>query len=616
MKYLKFSKKIYIPVISLCTLFALEFYAVNELPEQYFSSVRGILAVLSKLFETKNGTETVLLLFFCVLFYYWFDSHFQIKHRDAGFIAALIAAVEIIGKNFQFMGRMFSASVSLWFSIAQLIVCFAGLYFLWIRLYELIRIFFVKVTEKNETLVPVFLKWFFNKNTFLHIALGLLFCWMPYYIAFYPGILQIDTKVALESYYGVTPWTTRYPPLGVLIMGRIMDIGKMCGNEKIGCTIYVILQILFMVVSFSVLFILLKKWNAPYWVRTITFLFTALFPFFPAYAVMEIKDTFYYIAWLWLLYTVILLLDYEKTYPKHLSKRIILSLIFSAVFVCLLRNEGKYIILLECIFFMFRIKRIGYRSAIFSCCLLGAMVFSLAVENLICRRFEISDYGLQDILSVPAQQTGRYMRDYYREIDNREWRLLAVVFSDERSLGDRYVPEISDPVKSSLLIEDSEDLKNYMEIWFQQFLKHPLCYLEAFIHQMYGYVYIDKPEFYGNVFSISKWNHISYGDMTYVPRTSIVKLLEDCYVLCCSLPVLKIINRPAFYAWFLFFIFSFIKKENRKIFLPVFGLPLGNFFVCCVSPVNAAMRYGLPVILSTVVIFPYVLSKQNKGLVL
>ena len=98
------------------------------------------------------------------------------------------------------------------------------------------------------------------------------------------------------------------------------------------------------------------------------------------------------------------------------------------------------------------------------------------------------------MLSVPFQQTARYVRDYADEVTEEERDAIDRVL-DSDTIGEVDDPNISDPVKKTFNEDaDSEDLKAYFKVWFQMFLKHPVCYIEATLNNYYGYFYMGNDD--------------------------------------------------------------------------------------------------------------------------
>ena len=60
---------------------------------------------------------------------------------------------------------------------------------------------------------------------------------------------------------------------------------------------------------------------------------------------------------------------------------------------------------------------------------------------------------------------------------------------DYEHLAELYNPELSDDVKWTYNNEaDKNAKKSYIETWFDQFLKHPLTYIEATLNNTYRYL--------------------------------------------------------------------------------------------------------------------------------
>ena len=93
--------------------------------------------------------------------------------------------------------------------------------------------------------------------------------------------------------------------------------------------------------------------------------------------------------------------------------------------------------------------------------------------------------GKQEMLSIPFQQTARYVKYYGNDVSTEEEKVIRKVL-DYDTIGKNYDPDLSDPVKNTYKQKD-EYLKDYFNIWFEMLKKHPTAYIQATLNGTYGY---------------------------------------------------------------------------------------------------------------------------------
>ncbi len=611
----KFLRKIHIPFISFCTLFSLEFFGRNAFEQREIQGIRSVIAALRDTLKNREGFAAALVFLFIYLFYRRYNSTHDRPSKKAYVFASIFAFIDIIGRNFFRNGGLSYYASSAWFPVLMSLICFLGIISLGSRLYELFSEFLISHSAVRSAPGKL-LDWFFSGHPFLCPAVFIFLCWIPYFIGYYPGLLQVDAAAALAQYYGPAQWTTHQPPLGVWIMGKVMDIGKMAGSEKLGCTLYVYPQALILVLTLAYLFIFLERWKTPYWFRILVCLFDSFFPFFPAYALLEIKDTLYYIACLWLFYAVISWMDSnnravdpDKRDPQPGP---VIRLLTAVFFFCLLRNEAVFIALLLPLAGVIFYKKINKQHVLyFSLTVFAGVVLASVFQWGMCRYFDITKGNIREILTIPIQQNARYVHYRGHELSEEEWRDLKILYTDPQLLDAYYDPDFVDTTKWILKADVEDHMDIFRKVWLGQFRKAPVLYIEAAISQMYGYFFIDKPDFHGNLYSSVGTEYIYYGDQTGYTPNQLNKLIDESYDLFRNFPVIKLLTHPAFYTWLILFLLFFMQGIHDPEKLLIFALPLGTIITCCLSPVNAAMRYDMPVVLYSVIIFAYALRTNQ-----
>ena len=129
-------------------------------------------------------------------------------------------------------------------------------------------------------------------------------------------------------------------------------------------------------------------------------------------------------------------------------------------------------------------------------------VAAAAVLSLNCIVFPLLNVepgSIREMLSLPFQQTARYLRDAGWDVTEEEKAAIDRVL-DYDVLAESYDPDLSDNVKSTYHGE-TEDLKDYFSAWFQMLLRHPGIYIQATMNNYYQYFYPGESLFNGYTYS-------------------------------------------------------------------------------------------------------------------
>lgn len=447
----------------------------------------------------------------------------------------------------------------------------------------------------------------FDKRSFLYPFLIICYFWMPYFISFFPGVLQWDAVHALRQYYGIIGWNNHHPIIGVLLMGYVMDIGKYFGSANLGCTIYVALQYFLLSLTLAYNFVFFNKWNTNYCTRWCILLFFSIHPVFPTFVMTEVKDVFYYIVILWLLFFFI------ECFENY-NKKLLFGIAIASLFVCALRKEGIFIcVLLIVASLCFRESIYKYWKRIIVSIVIGC-ISAILISDIAIDYYHIKPAPIREALSIPVQQTARYIKYHRKDITQSEWEVLKLIFGNSvQKLGNYYEPDISDPVKGKMVYSLSEKQMNaYLKVWSAHLFRHPGCYVSAIVNQIYGYFYIPKEARY----KTGDWKSKNFikGDGEYTPKINVTdnpktNSFRNVMIKYISswpeLSFLSYLYHPAIYTWLLIFGLSCLIRFRQYRFLFFYCIPLTVLCVCCLSPVNAFIRYSYPIMLSCLVLLPF-----------
>lgn len=535
-----------------------------------------------------------------------FSSHSKIIGIFAGII-------NVLGRNFVLYNGMQFFYKDVLFAVVFSLLAAIGYGIIYASVFEL-GWWYLKVqrekgleNKNSSSFINTVNHIIFDKHPLLYPFLLICLFWLPYFISFFPGMLQWDAAVALLGHYGVTVKSNHHPVIGTLVMVYIMDIGKYFGNDNYGCVIYVILQYFLLSISLAYSFVFFNRWKINYIFRWLVLLFFMLHPVFPTFVMNVVKDVLYYIAYLWLLYLFI------RCYEEH-NKALVFYIFISSMLLCTLRKEGLVIcIICSIAFLLFQESIYEKWKNILNAIILG-IVFALFISFAALVYYNYERSSIKEAFSIPLQQTARYIRDHSVDITESEWVVLNNIFQNKaNTLGMYYEPELSDSVKDQIdnrLFK--EQITAYIRVWGNHFFRHPDCYLAAAFNHMYGYFYIGKEA----MFKIGdcRTENFVKGDNLYSEKLRIVdnprtinfrKSMTKYIYSWPDFPLIGILYRPAVYTWILLFGLSYLIHLKKFNYLFLYCMPLVVLCICCLSPANAFIRYIYPVIISCFILLAF-----------
>lgn len=504
-------------------------------------------------------------------------------------LALLFALTIYIGTYFQ-SGYLYASSLPL---LACVIM---GSFILFRKIFSLCWYAFSRIScssgQQNR---------FFDIAPEWNCAALMLLCWAPYFLIRYPGGLSWDGLNQLNQYFGEFPLSNHHPVFSTFLMGWIVDLGRMLLSDNLGLFLYNLFQAVVLAYSLGLSFKVMHYLHTPYWLRRSILLVYCLLTIWPAFAQLLIKDTLYTAFVAIFAYQIIFYL--VLGYRDHV-RWWVLKLFACSLLVSLLRNNGFYIVLFTAIGVLLQEKRI---RAWFITSFCAAIVIYIAIIKVVYPALNIIPGETQEMLSLPFQQTARYAQTYDSTMTQDEKDIINKVLNYE-SIVVNYNPILSDAVKSTFKNPSSEDFKKYWVLWGKQFLTHPSCYLMATLNQTYGYYCIVSTTMgLGDPYLIETNKDVNTGFFNFHTVTPYAeegtKLLQAWQSLQMHLPFVGLLFQPAFYFWVLLFLL--VKAWQQKctaIILPVIS-PLTSFLVCIASPVNAYIRYALPMMAVLPLIF-------------
>ncbi len=435
---------------------------------------------------------------------------------------------------------------------------------------------------------------------------AILLCYIPYLYAYYPCSLGSDSTEQLGQFFGTVEKTNHHPYFSTLLMGLFMKTGMAFGSEELGAFLYVIMQTLVLAFAFAYTLGLMVKWELPWQFPVVSAVFYGVTPIWGGYAQLIIKDTLY-TAMVVLFVAAFLDTVFESvrgTLPKHKIPLLVIFGLLSA----LLRNNGIYAVVPGVVggAILFAKKKKG------RCWLVGLAAcvgLYFLWGSIILPALNVRDGSIREALSVPFQQTARYIRDYPDEVTEEERAAISAVL-DYDQIREGYLSTVADPVKNTYKEPENETaaLARYFKHWAIMFFKHPMVYVEATVANSYYYFCANEDRCMGPIYVdfIHQDNRTAFMELTLqedqIERRVALTNYANGFR---ELPILRFLYSQGLYTYVLIALIGFL-AYIKKIKYIVGLLPsMVGVLVCIASPVQGNIRYFLPVIACTCICVAY-----------
>lgn len=529
------------------------------------------------------------------VFYLWFFRHSQyhVKVRFKNCISVLFSFCGVTG--------IIILKEITWKSPGQLIklcIAFVGGYLFYGVIIQILYIFLRNEHQISFWFIPKKIKKVFWKRPGIFSTVGLLCCWSIPIILKYPAGICVDVARQLDQGLGYIPLTAHHPVVHTMLMSWFVRLGRSMGSANLGIFLFCLVEAVVLAAIFGFIISVLIRLSARKWVIVISLLFFAFSPYITGYVGTPIKDI-YFTAMVCIYIAVLYVYSIEPVIFWGEKKYLILF-ILSAIGMALFRNNGIYICFLTGIALLVHevVKR-RKRVLVHATIILLSIIMAFSSSKIVNYIYDPVPGSIREALSLPFQQTARYVTQYGDEVTAEEKEAINKILPYNK-LAELYNPYISDPVKNRYNDEaDKEDLKKYFQVWFQQFVKHPKCYVESVYQQ--------------NIFLLCPMynNYIYYLDTTPFERIDAStqdiktpKILEKIQViyrqtleLSHKLPILNLINNMALYIMLLIVLCAFAITDKKYSHLFYYLPLLVSVLVIIAAPcIRGHVRYAYPII--------------------
>lgn len=436
----------------------------------------------------------------------------------------------------------------------------------------------------------------------------MMICWMPVFLALYPGLFAYDVAYQLNQTIGNCD--TRHPLFHTYYLKFFYKLGEIIGSYNIGMGISVILQMVLFSLSLAYSIKYLISRHVKRAIVIIVLIFFSFVPAFPIIAVSMTKDVLFTAAFI---ASFIKILELNDVGFKSFEIGDWIQILLFFILTSLSRNNGQYAVF--AVIAVFFIQSLNNRSNLKYAYVLvvSAVILITVSNNLLINVTKAAPGTKNQLLSLPYQQIARVYKFDSDIFSPHDKEIVSKLIPGI----DYYNEHLSDPVMwGATVFDSSENKRLFFEIYIKYLLKKPVRYVEAFLINTIGYWYLDDlsdSQIYGRVSNdyvtlpnrdvqdpfglFLMFTQPGYG----VAHESKISWLDDVIKQLFhenkyqNIPIIAVIFSIGVYSWlFTMLCFYCLQKKNNKAIVPiVFVLSYGAtlFAGPCVL-----FRYALPYI--------------------
>ena len=428
-----------------------------------------------------------------------------------------------------------------------------------------------------------------NLRSFLFTASMILLCYIPVFLAVYPGFFVYDAQ---DEYMQVVTrnFSTHHPLLHVLLLGGIIQlIFKLTGSYNLGIACYTVLQMTAMAGIFAWCVEKLRARGMGKAGRILLILYFGLCPVLVMFSLCSAKDGLFTGM---LLIMVVLLRELcaePETFFKQKGKVALFAL--SSLGMMLLRHNGFYAFIVFIPVITWYLRK-HWKKMLLT--LVGIVAAYLLMNALLTGLLHADDSENQEMLTVPISQMARVYANEKDALSLEEKETLHKYLSEDAL--SRYTPKVSDGVKIYFNNDAfAADKLSFLKLWVNWGTKHPFTYLNAWFMTSYGFWYPDTviDVYRGNsVFTFTYEDSSYFGYEVEQPgtRESALPWLNELYrqmsleIAQQRIPVISMLFSPGFLFWVMIFLLGFFCYQKKWKKVMPFVLPLLCWMTVILGP--------------------------------
>ncbi|MDO5376939.1 MAG: DUF6020 family protein [Clostridia bacterium] len=422
---------------------------------------------------------------------------------------------------------------------------------------------------------------------------------LPYLLLYAPGTNIYDTHDQILQFFGYNSYigdgsalSDHHPVFLTVIYGGFMKLGLLLGDANIGQLTYSLASMAAIAICYAAA--LCALYDAGLSGRATLTLGAgiALYPVLALYAFNMCKDVSVEPC---VLLFVAQMIRLERSKGEIVrSKRYALGLFVNMLLLMLMRKSAAYALAFAALLMIGRYRAVRLRLAAL---LLGALaLFAAGYTHLLLPALGVMPGEVRETLSIPFQQTTRYLLTHGDDVTEEEAEAIAGVLDVEYAKA-HYDPRLSDPVKDTSNPDmDAEDLGAYFSAWLSMGLRHPGVYLDAWLNMIYGYFY---PSDSNTIVCLMLTSPDQGGiNLKHSPAFADARLALHnlIYYTLRRLPGVSLLFYVDTVTWaFLFLLAVMIVRGGMGAVVP-FAFFVGTLAISLFSPKSGEIRYLMPIL--------------------
>lgn len=438
---------------------------------------------------------------------------------------------------------------------------------------------------------------------------------IPYLILYAPGLNIFDTHDQILQFFGYPSYigdgsalSDHHPVFLTLVYGGFMKLGLWMGDANLGQLLYSLLSMAALALCWAYALCALRDRGLGRGAVLGIALFIALYPVLALYAFNMCKDISAE-PFVLLYLTMMLKLHWTDGRAAE-SVRFCVGLFVCSLLMMMMRKPAMYALCFAAVFMLIRYRGVRVRLAASA---LGAVaVFAGLYNGVILPACGVIPGETREMLSIPFQQTARYLITYPDDVTEEEMQAVSNVLDVEHAV-QNYDPRLADAVKDTSNPElNGEVLSPYLRAWLSMGLRHPGVYIDAWLNMIYGYFYPSE----SNTIVCLTLNSPDQGGVELTQNEALAEkrqaVFNWIYFILRRIPVVGGLFYVDAITWaFLMLLAMAVRKDGIGGAVPYMFF-VGTLGICMLSPKSGEIRYLMPILYALPVMLGAMLLPENR----
>lgn len=312
--------------------------------------------------------------------------------------------------------------------------------------------------------------------------------WLPYLLAYWPGLIFGDTLSSLNQIFGA-PLSNHHPVVFTLAMKLCIQVATIIGLSRTsGIALYTILQMTFMAICLGYLAVwFIERLDVQ---KQFVWLMVAIFgisPYIASYSIALWKDPVFSCS---ICIICVILADAVLAREVALSQFQKIALCLLSFLAMLFRNNGVYIVLALVLLLTaasivshVRKQSFGYVSILLPLCI--SLAAYLVISGPVYSALHVIPTEKVESLGIPLNQMARVAALNGDMSDSDRTYMDSLLPLEQYK--DKYRPTCTDMLKWDPEFNSEPLSNNFWSHWISMMIRNPKVYFEAWEMQTCGY---------------------------------------------------------------------------------------------------------------------------------